>query len=325
MTSLLIDPACDFSALRARLEPLRWAVVSSTPQPILPGEPELAAFERSPGERAIYTFNPACRLRVLDFRGAIDGATLAALPSVSATQIGEWLTSTDERTLLRALLAANLQPDAGFAPRVDALVRHPREVIASAAQRARVALRAIGVDARFTPPPPTGADASRQTALAAIAIIQSQVEPLLRALPRDTDGSVTTSLRPRPDDYARVFTAEAAERARRAYESIWKTAPHVTAPPAARLETHVAPAGMLAYDNELSTHFPAGYRHIAHLLSPNRAWVRWKYVRPGESSGMSYDGLVWCDDHWAWFPKPFRALATPPDATADAGSTLRIF
>ena len=26
-------------------------------------------------------------------------------------------------------------------------------------------------------------------------------------------------------------------------------------------------------------------------------------------SGLAFDGLVWCDDHWAWFPKPYRFLA----------------
>jgi hypothetical protein len=66
---------------------------------------------------------------------------------------------------------------------------------------------------------------------------------------------------------------------------------------------------MLASDNELSRPFPGGYRAIAAKLNPNRIWVRWKFCRPGETAGMAYDGLVWVDDHWAWFPKPYRALA----------------
>ena len=31
-------------------------------------------------------------------------------------------------------------------------------------------------------------------------------------------------------------------------------------------------------------------------------------------NGMAYDGLVWIDDHWAWFPKPFRVLRAALDA-----------
>src|SRR5437667_82451 len=71
---------------------------------------------------------------------------------------------------------------------------------------------------------------------------------------------------------------------------------------------YVAPAGMLAEENELSWYFPGGYRAIAPWLNPHRVWVRWKHVKPGETSGLAYDGLVWIDDHWTWFPKPYRAL-----------------
>jgi hypothetical protein len=74
------------------------------------------------------------------------------------------------------------------------------------------------------------------------------------------------------------------------------------------ITSEIAPAGMLASDNELSRRFPGGYRRIARLLQPHRVWVSWKYLRPGADAGMAYDGLVWLDDHWAWFPKPYRAL-----------------
>ena len=54
--------------------------------------------------------------------------------------------------------------------------------------------------------------------------------------------------------------------------------------------------------------FPGGYRSIARHLVPERIWVTWKYLTPGRSSGLAYDGLVWCDDHWAWLPRPYRVL-----------------
>ncbi len=79
----------------------------------------------------------------------------------------------------------------------------------------------------------------------------------------------------------------------------------------------IAPAGMLTYDNELSRHFPGGYRTVAVLLNPHRTWVAWKVIAPGHSAGMAYDGLVWLDDHWVWFPKPYRVLA--PLLRAGAG------
>jgi hypothetical protein len=65
---------------------------------------------------------------------------------------------------------------------------------------------------------------------------------------------------------------------------------------------------MLADENDLSLQFPRGYRSIAHWLQPERIWLAWKYLAPGAQSGVAYNGLVWMDDHWAWFPKPFRVL-----------------
>jgi hypothetical protein len=115
--------------------------------------------------------------------------------------------------------------------------------------------------------------------------------------------------RPEPEDYARVFVPDAAERARAAYQVVWLTAPRPQ-PNQGQSEVLVfgAPAGLLTDDNELSRRFPNGYRSIAHLLDRHQIWLAWKYVVPGASSGMSYDGLVWLDGRFAWFPKPWRVL-----------------
>jgi hypothetical protein len=151
---------------------------------------------------------------------------------------------------------------------------------------------------------------ARQAALAAVAVLRTQVEPILWAIARDTSGAMASALRPRDGDYALVFTAAAAPAARKAYATVFERAgiPRPADPGQTRLVCHLAPAGMLAGDNELSRPFPGGYRAIADQLNPHRVWVRWKFCRPGETAGMAYDGLVWVDDHWAWFPKPYRAL-----------------
>lgn len=164
------------------------------------------------------------------------------------------------------------------------------------------------------PAGPGGESDARASAYAAMELIRAQVTPILQAIARDRTGEVARMLRPRDEDYARVFTGEAAEIARRGYEAMW-SAPLDLARPSAeqtQLLCYLAPAGMLSEENELSRHFPAGFRGIAHRFHPHRVWVRWKYVRPGETSGIAYDGLVWCDDHWAWFPKPYRVLSVPP-------------
>lgn len=153
---------------------------------------------------------------------------------------------------------------------------------------------------------------AKTTAYAAIETIRAQVTPLLEAFGRDRTGELVAGLKPRDEDYAKVFRAEAVAAARAAYQSFWQTRPAITVPPPRQsaLLCYVAPAGLLATEHELARHFPGGYRALARWLNPQRVWVAWKYVEPGQTSGLAFDGLVWCDDHWAWFPKPYRALGT---------------
>jgi hypothetical protein len=116
-------------------------------------------------------------------------------------------------------------------------------------------------------------------------------------------------LKPRAGDAAKAFVPPHDDRARVAYDALWAAPPPPTpAAPGSRLVLHLAPAGMLHGDNELSRPFPSGYRRIAGMLSPHRVWACWKLIPPGRDAGMAYDGLVWLDDHWAWFPKPYRWL-----------------
>lgn len=152
---------------------------------------------------------------------------------------------------------------------------------------------------------------ARTRALMAAEIIKAQVMPVLAALRDDPSGDLACRLQPRPEDYALVFMGEAAIAARKAYEQAWSDPKNMwrrPGPQQREILCYVAPAGMLAYENELSRLFPGGYRAIADLLVPSRVWVSWKYVVPGTTTGLAFNGLVWIDDHWAWFPKPYRIL-----------------
>lgn len=54
--------------------------------------------------------------------------------------------------------------------------------------------------------------------------------------------------------------------------------------------------------------FPGGYRKVLGLMNPGVPIVRFKFVRPGETLGMAFDGLVFVNGHWVLMPKPWRAL-----------------
>jgi len=155
------------------------------------------------------------------------------------------------------------------------------------------------------------AAAAGADALAAIAVIKAQLEPLVRALAADRTGDVLRAVQPRPDDYAKAFRGPLAAVAAQEFAKLWagRLSLHHPRPEQSQLLLDLAPAGMLASDNELSSRFPGGYQRLAPHLVPHRVWARWKLVRPGETVGTAYDGLVWLDDHWAWFPKPYRVLS----------------
>jgi hypothetical protein len=116
-------------------------------------------------------------------------------------------------------------------------------------------------------------------------------------------------LQPRDADYAAVFAGDAARRAREGYASLWSKPPESLGK---RDQTIVrafaSEADALGAENDFSREFPGGYRKIASLLVPDKIWLVWKLLEPGRDSGMSYDGLVFLVDHWAWFPKPWRVL-----------------
>jgi hypothetical protein len=145
-----------------------------------------------------------------------------------------------------------------------------------------------------------------------IELLRTQVQPLLVALGRDVTGEIWRQLRPRKSDYAKVFVGRAVVTAEREYETLWATGVDVRPLPTGSFETdcYVAPAGMLRDENDLSFHFPQGYYSIARWLSPQYVWITWRYRQPNSELGQSFNGLVWVDDHWAWFPKPFRILKT---------------
>ncbi|MEJ2307778.1 MAG: Imm49 family immunity protein [Gammaproteobacteria bacterium] len=147
----------------------------------------------------------------------------------------------------------------------------------------------------------------QEKVFALIEALKPSLLPVLQAIAVDRTGEVVASLAPQADDYAKVFDGELVEIAKQHYAEWWKKQDlHIAIDENTRIDAHMAPAGMLGDENALSYYFPKGYRTIAPYLNPHRVWVCWKYHPEGESAGYSLNGLVWVEDHWAWFPKPYK-------------------
>lgn len=182
-----------------------------------------------------------------------------------------------------------------------------RNALARQAGLAEVPIAASGTAATPGTAIPDARDA-KATALALAESMTPLVLPVLQAIAADDGGETIRSLMPRDGDYALAFTGEAVAAARRFFADWWQQQGEKPAgiDPSARIEVHLCPAGLLGDDNALSRPFPSGYRQIADWLDPQRVWVAWRYVAPGAAGGIAMNGLVWLDDHFAWFPKPWR-------------------
>jgi hypothetical protein len=302
--SRVVDPDCKFDDLDRRLASLGFARDSSVKPvtaDIIPGEPELAAWTRDGRERLTYTFNPVVSLRV------IDGSSLGAgglesicrqIPLLDSKAIGQLLVDDDPRRVLLGLLAARIVRAQELAPVVVPLTFHAQQVIQRAAAETIEAL-AFGVGAT-----------ARQKALAVMQVLAQQAIRPLSALVGPDGPRQLESMRPRTEDFGRAFNPEIADAARAAYEELWRDPPRLERLESGELILRVdaAPAGMLHEENELSRHFPGGYRALAPHLVPDRIWFVWRYLNEGDRAGMRYDGVVLLDDRWVWFPKPYRVV-----------------
>lgn len=121
--------------------------------------------------------------------------------------------------------------------------------------------------------------------------------------------AMTMSLRPTTKDYQAVFAPELADKAEKTNDKLWADPKAVISADPANTELVIfsATSEELKSGAGAASDFPGGYRKVAEKLQPGLTWYRWKYTKPGSTLGMAYDGLVFVNGHWAWFPKPWRA------------------
>lgn len=303
-TSIVLVPEHTFAELERALSALgvtRDASVAPFTPDTVPGEVELAAWRVGDSGRLTYTFNPVFKLRVLTPAQISDEerARLAAgLPVLTPHAMAQLLAEPNPQRVVLGLLAARVTRATELVGAVAALLAHPEPMVTEAARGTYDVLRQ------------GGEAAARSDALRLLRVLCEQAVPVLSALKGPDGESALQALRPQSGDYARVFRAEIAAEVAEVYERMWRDLPGLGVLASGNLVLRVegCPAGMLGHDNELSRHFPGGYRALAPYLAPDRVWFVWRYLEPGQSSGMRYDGLVRIDDRWVWFPKPYRVV-----------------
>jgi hypothetical protein len=158
-------------------------------------------------------------------------------------------------------------------------------------------------------PPVTGAVASPPAGTAPAAspdaktFLQGFLDPAKR--PAQAAG-----LKPDRADYEAVFGKDLAAKVEAAYQSAWAGGDPGIGPKEGQTEVLVwkATTEELRAGTGDAKEFPGGWKTAAEKLSPGLTFHRFKFVKPGEATGMAYDGLIFLNGRWRMFPKPWRAL-----------------
>ena len=133
---------------------------------------------------------------------------------------------------------------------------------------------------------------------------------LSRFLSADTDrADLTMSLRPTEEDIRSVYEDELAERLIQSYEGLFR--PGVAIGPnggQTELLTWHARTDALIAGKDILQEFPGGYKEVVPFMKPGHTIVRFKFVEPGETLGMAFDGLIYTGERWVFMPKPWRSL-----------------
>ena len=126
--------------------------------------------------------------------------------------------------------------------------------------------------------------------------------------PGADQAALIKGLRPDPEDYAAVFTGEAAKKVQTVEEAMWNSGQ------ASLKAAHPTQTELLllsASTDELkagSPNCPGGYKEAAAQMKSGLTVYCFKFVEPGSKTGSAFDGLIHVNGHWALFSKPWRAL-----------------
>ncbi len=303
----IVKPSFSYLELEAVLKRMGWQRdgLDLGTQPLIANEPEVMTWSwtgRKP--YIVYTFNPVVKMRVLDVAGvppAMRAALANELPLLDARAIANLFESDDIRERLLGLWAAQETERVDLIKAAQVLIHDREPALAEQAKAVCARLKRI--------------DQARMEVMVQMNIMSEAAPALIRRL---GDADFVQQLKPTQDDLEALFDPDLLDAAHHAIEQLYANPLAIQVPQDAELIVSACPAGLFRWPNMLSDKFPAGYRDMAGWMNPSRIWICWTQKQPNASVtpgasvsphvSVSYDGLVWLDDHWCWLPKIFRAI-----------------
>lgn len=127
--------------------------------------------------------------------------------------------------------------------------------------------------------------------------------------PRADHEAMTLALKPTPEDVRAVYAEPLAARLIQSYDQLFVAGAAIQ-PKAGQtqlLATFTSTAALKRRDPVLAE-FPGGYEDVLPYIVGDVPIARFKFVEPGETLGMAFDGLVHVNGRWVFMPKPWNAL-----------------
>lgn len=123
--------------------------------------------------------------------------------------------------------------------------------------------------------------------------------------------ALSKPLRPTAADYSAVFEPDAAVKVAAMYDPIWDSGKLIIAPNPGQTEVKVSSGTtdeLKSWTGAAATEFPGGWKQIGPKMKPGFKIYRFKFLEPGKTAGVTYDGLIYVNGNWRIFPKAWRAM-----------------
>lgn len=121
--------------------------------------------------------------------------------------------------------------------------------------------------------------------------------------------ALTASLRPTPKDYAAAYKEPFASRLAQTNKRLWDGRALVRPNPGqTEVKVTIATSDELLAGDAVLKAFPGGYKRVTSKIKAGVPIAVFRFVEPGQSAGLRFDGLVFVNNRWVLMPKPWRAL-----------------
>ena len=127
--------------------------------------------------------------------------------------------------------------------------------------------------------------------------------------PSADHAAMTLALKPAPEDIRAVYAEPLAGKLIEAYDGLFVAGAAIRPKPGQTqlLSTFTTTAALKRGDPVLGD-FPGGYKDVLAFIVGDVPIARFKFVEPGETLGLAFDGLIHVNGRWVFMPKPWSAL-----------------